>query len=158
MCVGKALTGGTMTLAATLCTPAVAEAISAGEGGALMHGPTFMANPLACAAALASTALLLEGSWAAQVAGIERGLRDGLAAARGLDGVADVRVLGAIGVVQLDGPVDVGAATAAALAEGVWLRPFRDLVYTMPPFVSTRAEVAAIARAVVAAARAPAAS
>ncbi len=158
MCVGKALTGGTMTLAATLCTPAVAEAISAGEGGALMHGPTFMANPLACAAALASTDLLLDGRWRARVAGIEHGLRDGLAVARELDGVSDVRVLGAIGVVRLDRPVDVAAATAAALAEGVWLRPFRDLVYTMPPFVSTPAEVAAIARAVVAAARASAVS
>ncbi len=152
MCVGKALTGGTMTLAAALCTPAVAEAISAGEGGGLLHGPTFMANPLACAAALASTDLLLDGSWEGRVAAIEEGLRGGLAAARELVGVADVRVLGAIGVAQLDHPVDVPAATAAALAEGVWLRPFRDLVYTMPPFTSTPDEVAAIARAVVAAA------
>jgi adenosylmethionine-8-amino-7-oxononanoate aminotransferase len=158
MCVGKALTGGTMTLAATLCTPAVAEAISAGEGGALMHGPTFMANPLACAAALASIDLLLDGSREARVAEVERGLREGLEPARRFDGVADVRVLGAIGVVQLDGPVDVGAATAAALAEGVWLRPFRDLVYTMPPFVSTPAEVAKIARAVAAAVAATPAS
>ncbi len=152
MCVGKALTGGTMTLAAALCTPAVAAAISGGEGGALMHGPTFMANPLACSAALASTELLLDGKWRTRVAEIERGLRDGLEPARELDGVADVRVLGAIGVVQLDRPVDVAAATAAALAEGVWLRPFRDLVYTMPPFVCTPGEVAAITRAVVTAA------
>ena len=154
LCLGKALTGGTMTLAATLCTPAVAAAIAAGEGGALMHGPTFMANPLACAAALASTDLLLEGAWPGQVATIADGLRDGLEAARRLPGVADVRVLGAIGVVQLDQPVDVAAATVAALAEGVWLRPFRDLVYCMPPFVSTPAEVAAIARGVVAGAAA----
>jgi len=154
MCVGKALTGGTMTLAAALCTPAVARAIGDGEGGALMHGPTFMANPLACAAALASTDLMLDGSWRGRVAGIERGLRDGLEDARGTEGVADVRVLGAIGVVQLDGPVDVPAATAAALAEGVWLRPFRDLVYTMPPFTCGPEAVATITRAVVAAARA----
>jgi len=154
MCVGKALTGGTMTLAATLGTPAVAEAISEGEGGGLMHGPTFMANPLACAAALASTDLLLDGSWREQVARVDGELRAGLEPARVLPGVADVRVLGAIGVVQLDHPVDVPAATAAALAEGVWLRPFRDLVYTMPPFVSEPEEVAAITRAVVAAARA----
>jgi len=154
MCVGKALTGGTMTLAATLCTPAVAEAISEGEGGGLMHGPTFMANPLACAAALASTDLLLDGSWRERVARIEAELRAGLEPARALPGVADVRVLGAIGVVQLDHPVDVPAATAAALAEGVWLRPFRDLVYTMPPFISQSEEVGAITRAVVAAARA----
>jgi adenosylmethionine-8-amino-7-oxononanoate aminotransferase len=154
MCVGKALTGGTMTLAATLCTPAVAEAISEGEGGGLMHGPTFMANPLACAAAFASTDLLLDGTWREQVARIDGELRAGLEPACALPGVADVRVLGAIGVVQLDHPVDVPAATAAALAEGVWLRPFRDLVYTMPPFVSEPEEVAAITRAVVAAARA----
>ena len=152
LCVGKALTGGTMTLAATLCTPAVAEAISTGEGGALMHGPTFMANPLACAAALASTDLLLEGSWRVTVPRIEQELRVGLEPARALPDVVDVRVLGAIGVVQLSRPVDVAAATAAALAEGVWLRPFRDLVYTMPPFTSAPAEVAAITRAVVAAA------
>ncbi|MBA2347328.1 MAG: adenosylmethionine--8-amino-7-oxononanoate transaminase [Solirubrobacterales bacterium] len=151
MCVGKALTGGTLTLAAALCTPAVAAAIGAGEGGALMHGPTFMGNPLACAAALASTELLLEGAWREQVPAIERGLREGLTPASELPGVRDVRVLGAIGVVQLDRPVDVAEATEAALAEGVWLRPFRDLVYTMPPFISTPEEIAAIGRAVVAA-------
>ncbi len=154
ICVGKALTGGTMTLAATLCTPSVAAAIAAGEGGALMHGPTFMGNPLACAAALASTDLLLDGSWRGRVAEVESGLRAGLDPARELRGVADVRVLGAIGVVQLDHPVDVPAATRAALAAGVWLRPFRDLVYTMPPFTAQPDEVAAIGRAVVAAAAA----
>jgi adenosylmethionine-8-amino-7-oxononanoate aminotransferase len=151
MCVGKALTGGTLTLAAALCTPAVAAAIGAGEGGALMHGPTFMGNPLACAAALASTGLLLDGSWRGRVGRIEGELELALTPARGLPGVRDVRVLGAIGVVQLADPVDVPAATEAALAEGVWLRPFRDLVYTMPPFVSTSEEVAAIGRAVLAA-------
>ena len=153
MCVGKALTGGTLTLAAALCTPAVAAAIGAGEGGALMHGPTFMGNPLACAAALASTDLLLDGSLArAGGHGSKRELRAGARARpRRSPGVADVRVLGAIGVVQLERPVDVAAATEAALAEGVWLRPFRDLVYTMPPFVSTPEEVAAIGRAVLAA-------
>ncbi len=152
LCVGKALTGGTMSLAATLCTPAVAAAISAGEGGALMHGPTFMANPLACAAALASTDLLLDGSWAARVARIAGELRAGLAPAAGLPAVADVRVVGAVGVVQLDHAVDVPRATAAALEEGVWLRPFRDLVYAMPPYTSTPGEVTAITRALVAAA------
>ncbi len=135
MCVGKALTGGYMTLAATLCSAELAEAISAGEGSALMHGPTYMANPLACAVALASLNLLADGGWREDVARIERGLREGLAPARELPGVADVRVLGAIGVVQLDHDVDVGAATAAAVAQGVWLRPFRDLIYTMPPYV-----------------------
>ena len=141
-----------MTLAATLCTPAVARAISRGEGGALMHGPTFMANPLACAAAVASLDLLATGAWRDDVRRAEAALGDGLAPARELPGVADVRVLGAIGVVQLDHPVDVAAATAAAVERGVWLRPFRDLVYAMPPYVCTDDELAQVAAAVVAAA------
>jgi adenosylmethionine-8-amino-7-oxononanoate aminotransferase len=148
--VGKALTGGYLTLAATLCTSAVAERI----GGPLMHGPTYMANPLAVAAALASTGLLAGGGWRADVARIESGLRAGLAPARELPHVRDVRVLGAIGVVQLAAPVDVAAATRAAVERGVWLRPFRDLVYTMPPYVTTDADLARIAGAVVAAAAA----
>jgi adenosylmethionine-8-amino-7-oxononanoate aminotransferase len=135
MCVGKALTGGYMTLAATLCTGAVAEAVCAGEGGGLMHGPTFMANPLACAVALASLRLLEDGSWRPRVGEIEAGLRAGLAPARALPGVSDVRVLGAIGVIELERQVDVGAATDAAVELGVWLRPFRNLVYAMPPYV-----------------------
>ena len=154
MCVGKALTGGYMTLAATLCTADVAEAVSAGEGGGLMHGPTFMANPLACAVALASLELLADGSWRGRVEAIERGLRKGLEPARELPGVADVRVLGAIGVVQLAGPVDVAAASAAAVAAGVWLRPFRDLVYAMPPYVTGEQDLARVAVAIVAAAAA----
>jgi adenosylmethionine-8-amino-7-oxononanoate aminotransferase len=149
MCVGKALTGGYVTLAATLCTAEVASAISAGEGGGLMHGPTYMANPLACAVALASLDLLATGEWRAQVARIERGLREGLEPARGAPGVKDVRVLGAIGVVQLDHEVDVRAATAAAVERGVWLRPFRDLVYTMPPYVICDDDLAVVAGAVV---------
>jgi adenosylmethionine-8-amino-7-oxononanoate aminotransferase len=151
MCVGKALTGGYMTLAATLCSAEVADAISAGEGGALMHGPTYMANPLACAVALASLDLLAGGGWREDVARIESGLREGLAPARELPGVADVRVLGAIGVVQLDREVDVAAATAAAVAQGVWLRPFRDLIYTMPPYVAGEEDIAAVTQAVIAA-------
>ena len=154
MCVGKALTGGCMTLAAALCTSRVADGITGGEGGALMHGPTYMANPLACSAALASTGLLADGGWQEDVSRIERGLAAGLEPARSLPGVADVRVLGAIGVVQLAGSVDAAAATRAAVAEGVWLRPFRDLVYTMPPYVTHDRDLAAIARAVVAAASA----
>jgi adenosylmethionine-8-amino-7-oxononanoate aminotransferase len=152
MCVGKALTGGYLTLAATLCTAEVAHAISTGEGGALMHGPTYMANPLACATALASLDLLAGGGWREDVARIERGLRDGLAPARQLPGVADVRVLGAIGVVQLDHEVDIAAATNAAVEHGVWLRPFRDLIYTMPPYVIGDDDLVRIAHAVVAAA------
>jgi adenosylmethionine---8-amino-7-oxononanoate aminotransferase len=151
MCVGKALTGGYMTLAATLCTARVAEAVSSGEGGGLMHGPTFMANPLACAVALASLDLLADGDWQARVRAVEAGLRAGLAPARGLPGVADVRVLGAIGVVELACAVDVAAATAAAVERGVWLRPFRNLVYAMPPYVIDERDVARVAEAMVAA-------
>ncbi|GAA1352546.1 adenosylmethionine--8-amino-7-oxononanoate transaminase [Saccharothrix algeriensis] len=149
MCVGKALTGGYLSLAATLCTGRVAEGISRGEVPVLAHGPTFMGNPLASAVALASVDLLLSQDWRASVARISAGLSAGLADAPG-----DVRVLGAIGVVQLDHEVDVAAATAAAVAHGVWLRPFRDLIYTMPPFISTDEDVAAITSAVVAAAEA----
>jgi adenosylmethionine---8-amino-7-oxononanoate aminotransferase len=160
MCVGKALTGGYMTLAATLCTREVADAVSQGDGGGLMHGPTFMANPLACSVALASLELLTgehygdAGGWRGRVRAIERGLQDGLAPARELPGVADVRVLGAIGVVQLERDVDMAAATNAAVAHGVWLRPFRDLIYTMPPYATNEQDVAQITGAVVAAARA----
>ncbi|MGJ5895596.1 adenosylmethionine--8-amino-7-oxononanoate transaminase [Streptomyces niveiscabiei] len=153
MCLGKALTGGYMTLAATLCTARVAEGISRGEVPVLAHGPTFMGNPLAAAVARASIELLLGQDWAAEVKRIETGLTEGLSTALSLPGVRDVRVLGAIGVVQLDHPVDMAAATAAAVREGVWLRPFRDLVYTMPPYVTGDDDVARIARAVCAAAR-----
>ncbi|MEV0681373.1 adenosylmethionine--8-amino-7-oxononanoate transaminase [Actinosynnema sp. NPDC050436] len=149
MCVGKALTGGYLSLAATLCTPRVADGISRGDVPVLAHGPTFMGNPLASAVALASIDLLLSQDWRSTVARISTGLREGLAAAPG-----DVRVQGAIGVVQLDHQVDMAAATAAAVEHGVWLRPFRDLIYTMPPFVATDADVAAICAAVVAAAQA----
>ena len=120
--------------------------------GPLMHGPTFMANPLATAAALASIDLLEDGAWRADVARIERGLRAGLEPARGLPGVDDVRVHGAIGVIELDRPVDVAAATRAAVEHGVWLRPFRDLIYTMPPYVTDDDDLARIAGAVVRAA------
>ncbi|HLH13170.1 MAG TPA: adenosylmethionine--8-amino-7-oxononanoate transaminase, partial [Solirubrobacteraceae bacterium] len=154
MCVGKALTGGYMTLAATLCTAAVAETVSAGEGGALMHGPTFMANPLACAVALASLRLLADGRWRERVARIERGLRDGLAPARDVDGVRDVRVLGAIGVLQLEREVDIAAASAAAVDAGVWLRPFRDLVYAMPAYAIGERDLASVTGAMLLAARA----
>jgi adenosylmethionine-8-amino-7-oxononanoate aminotransferase len=154
MCVGKAMTGGYLTMAATLCTTEVAEGISGGEVPLLAHGPTFMGNPLAAAVASASIDLLRSGAWREDVRRIEAGLRAGLAPARGIPGVADVRVLGAIGVVQLDEPVDVPAATRAAVERGVWLRPFADLVYTMPPYVCDDDEIALIADAAVAAARA----
>lgn len=153
LCVGKALSGGYLTLAATLTTTAVATNLA---GGALMHGPTYMANPLACSVALASTGLVAGGGWRDDVARIERGLRAGLEPARAVDGVADVRVLGAIGVIELDHGVDVPAATAAAVERGVWLRPFRDLIYTMPPYVIDDHDLAAVTDAMVAAAGAEA--
>ncbi|GAB7029439.1 adenosylmethionine--8-amino-7-oxononanoate transaminase [Streptomyces sp. NPDC021749] len=153
MCLGKALTGGYLTLGATLCTTAVADGISRGELPVLAHGPTFMGNPLATAVADASIELLLSQDWAQEVKRIEAGLRAGLAPAAELPGVRDVRVLGAIGVVQLDRPVDMAAATRAAVRAGVWLRPFRDLIYTMPPYITGDAEVARICAAVCAAAR-----
>ncbi len=152
MCVGKALTGGYMTLAATLCSGRVARGISDGEAGVLMHGPTFMANPLACAVGLASLELLEERDWRADVARLERGLRAGLAPAAALPGVADVRVQGAIGVVQLNREIDVVAATSAAVERSVWLRPFRDLVYAMPPYAISDDDLAVIADAICAAA------
>jgi adenosylmethionine---8-amino-7-oxononanoate aminotransferase len=154
MCVGKALTGGYVSLAAAIASSEVARGIAGGELPVLAHGPTFMGNPLACAVANASLDVLLgtggsgnttyPNGWQAEVARIEAGLRSGLAPAAHLPGVADVRVLGAIGVVQLDRDVDMGAATAAAVRAGVWLRPFRDLIYTMPPYVTCDEDVAGI--------------
>jgi adenosylmethionine-8-amino-7-oxononanoate aminotransferase len=154
MCLGKALTGGYLTMAATLCTSRVAEGISRGEVPVLAHGPTFMGNPLASAVACASIDLLLGQDWQREVKRLETGLRDGLAEAAALPGVRDVRVLGAIGVVQLDHEIDMAAATQAAVREGVWLRPFRDLVYTMPPYVTDDADLARVCRGVRAAVRA----
>ncbi|STZ56738.1 adenosylmethionine-8-amino-7-oxononanoate transaminase [Mycolicibacterium tokaiense] len=154
MCVGKALTGGYVTLAATLCTAEIAHVISTSDAGALMHGPTFMANPLACAVSVASVELLLGQDWRTRVAEIESGLRSGLAPAAAVPGVADVRVCGAIGVIEMAAPVDLAVATEVALDHGVWLRPFRNLVYAMPPFVCTPADIEQLTTAMVAVARA----
>ncbi|MCY9782596.1 adenosylmethionine--8-amino-7-oxononanoate transaminase [Nocardiopsis sp. EMB25] len=154
MCLGKALTGGYMTLAATLCTARVARGIAEGEVPVLAHGPTFMGNPLACATALASVELLTHGDWRGDVARVEAGLREGLAPAGRLPGVREVRVLGAIGVIELEEPVRMREATRAAVAAGAWLRPFRNHVYAMPPYVSTDEDVAVIAAGMVAAAEA----
>lgn len=147
MCVGKALTGGYITLAATLCTAEIAQAISTHEPGALMHGPTFMANALACAVSVASVELLLGQDWRSRVREIESGLCEGLQRARG---VAGVRVLGAIGVAEMDRPVDLAVATPVALDHGVWLRPFRNLIYAMPPYICTPEEIERITSAMVA--------
>jgi adenosylmethionine-8-amino-7-oxononanoate aminotransferase len=153
LCLGKALTGGYLSMAAALCTPKVADGISRGDVPVLAHGPTFMGNPLASAVANASIDLLLSQDWQASVRRIEAGLRAGLTGAAELSGVADVRVLGAIGVIQLDHEVDLAMATKVVTECGVWLRPFRDLIYAMPPFVCTDAEVRTIAEAMTAAAR-----
>lgn len=135
MCVGKGLTGGYMTMSAVLTTADVADTISRGEAGVLMHGPTFMANPLACAVAAESLTLMKEQDMAALVAGLEERMRQWLAPAAELPGVADVRVLGSIGVVETREPVDVGRFQRACVASGVWIRPFGRNVYIMPPYV-----------------------
>lgn len=153
MCVGKALTGGYVTLAATLCTTAIAETISDSPEGALMHGPTFMANPLACAVSVASVEVLLEQDWRARVGRMGDGLRDGLADLAEAPGVAQVRTLGAIGVIEMRQNVDVAAATRAGLDQGVWLRPFRNLIYVMPPYICTPGQIGQICAGMAAAVR-----
>lgn len=149
ICIGKALTGGYLTLAAVLTTAEVAARVEASAAGAMMHGPTFMANPLACAIACACLDLLTSHDNATRISRIERALRDGLAPARDLASVVDVRTLGAVGVVELETDVDVGAVTRAAIDAGVWVRPFRNLVYTMPPYVADADDLATITSGIV---------
>ena len=142
MLVGKGLTGGYMTLAAVLATAEVADAISSGEAGVMMHGPTFMANPLACAVANASLELLASQPMAGIVDHISQKLECGLAPARCLtDVVEDVRVLGSIGVVEVKHPVDVGRFQKECVSRGVWIRPFGRMIYVMPPYVITDSQL-----------------
>ncbi len=135
MCIGKGLTAGYLTMSAVLTTKKVADTISRGEAGVLMHGPTFMANPLACAIAVESLKMLREQDMAARVARLEAKMRHGLEPARHLPGVTDVRVLGSIGVVEVESPVDVGEFQKRCVEAGVWIRPFGRNVYIMPPYV-----------------------
>lgn len=148
MCVGKALTAGYMTLAATLSTKQIAETISNAEPGVFMHGPTFMANPLACRAALSSINLLLSSDWLNNIKRIETQLLDGLAPCKEWSSVADVRVLGAIGVVETHEAVDMNQIVPAFVEQGVWIRPFGKLVYVMPPFVIQEDEIKQLTQSV----------
>jgi adenosylmethionine-8-amino-7-oxononanoate aminotransferase len=149
MCVGKALTGGFMSLAATLATSEISQTFSQGEAGVFMHGPTFMANPLACAVALENLALLDSYDWVGQVAGIEAQLGQALEPCRALPVVSDVRVLGAIAVVELHQPVDMAVVQPEFVKRGVWLRPFGRLIYTMPPYIIEPESLSCITEAIV---------
>ncbi len=142
MCIGKGLTAGYMTMSAVLTTRNVADTISRGEAGVLMHGPTFMANPLACAVAVESLKMLREQDMQSRLAEIESAMKTGLEPARALPNVTDVRVLGSIGVIEVDRPVDVGEFQKRCVARGVWIRPFGRNVYIMPPYVISDTQLA----------------
>jgi adenosylmethionine-8-amino-7-oxononanoate aminotransferase len=149
LCVGKALTGGYMTLAATLCNRRISEGISDSDVGAFMHGPTFMANPLACATAIASIELLLSQPWQRNIRRLNEALRSGLAPAKDLPAVAEIRTLGAIGVIELHEPVDMVKIQPEFVKRGVWVRPFGKLIYAMPPYIMNSDDTATLTAAMV---------
>lgn len=141
LCLGKAMTGGYMTLAATLCTSKVSDGICNGEAGVFMHGPTFMGNPLACSVANASIELLLSTNWQARILEIEQQLISGLSPAKDFDNVVDVRCLGAVGVIETKTPVDITKIQKQFVEEGIWVRPFGSRVYVMPPYVISQKDL-----------------
>lgn len=148
MCLGKTLTAGYMTLAATLCTTEIGEGLSSGSPGVFMHGPTYMGNPLGCSVAAASIDLLLADNWQDNISRIEKSLRKGLEPCAQCPWVNDVRVLGAIGVVELNRAVDMGVIQKRLVEKGIWLRPFGKLVYIMPPYITGDDELQVISQGV----------
>jgi adenosylmethionine-8-amino-7-oxononanoate aminotransferase len=149
LCLGKSLTGGYLSMAATLCNDKISTGICEGEAGVFMHGPTFMANPLACAIACASTELLLSQNWQQTVQNLEQQLRTGLEPAKEQSAVADVRVLGGIGVIELKEPVNMAGIQARLVERGIWIRPFGKLVYTIPPYIISDEDIATLTRAMI---------
>ena len=148
LCLGKALTGGYMTLAATICSEDVAQGVCQDEPGVFMHGTTFMGNALACSVANASLKIIQKNDWQAQVANIEQQLRAELAPCINLEAVADVRVLGAIGVVECKSTVNVAELQKFFVTQGVWIRPFGKLIYIMPPYVIEQQQLSQLTRAI----------
>tara|TARA_B110000444_G_C18763721_1_gene558876 strand:- start:268 stop:1311 length:1044 start_codon:yes stop_codon:yes gene_type:complete len=149
LCLGKTLTGGYMSLAATLCNDRVAQGISEGEHGVFMHGPTFMGNPLACSVACASIELLISQPWQRTIANMQAQLEVGLSPARELKSVANVRTLGGIGVVEMKEPVDMRQIQPMFVDRGIWIRPFGNLVYTMPPFITSDSDIKTLTAGIV---------